>query len=303
MAFYDIIVMQFSRCLMKINLKIAGITVTYLYNYNNYLQDKIDQYRIADNDNTKYKLEVIISADIKKYSAVFRKVHNREYYFSNVLDVLCIFAPQDNTIIIQQTVFDKIENDIKIYLNSDFIDNLAAQEYILSGVMFLDIASREGCLPLHASAISFNNDALLFSAPSQTGKSTQTRLWKERFPDEIRYINDDKPLLYEKDDKIYVAGTPFSGSSVLNENIVKPLKALFFLEQGKQNKLIRLEKNEVLPLFMKNIMRPKEKEIWDKMFFVIEKIIDRIPIYLFFSTPDLSAVKAVYQELYFGGKR
>src|SRR5690554_1112814 len=133
---------------MKVNLKIAGITITYIYSYNNYLHDKIDQYRIDEDADTKYKMEVIISSsDFIKCRKNLRSAGNREYYFSNDLDVICFIASQDKTKIAQQIVFDKAKRNVKIYLNPGFIKNIAEQEYIMSGIMFLDIATREGYLP------------------------------------------------------------------------------------------------------------------------------------------------------------
>jgi hypothetical protein len=288
---------------MTIDLKIAEITLRYKYNHDDFVTDKIKQYALTSNEQPKYHLEVIITPAIEKHPGTYRQAGNREYFFSKDLDVICGVSARDQGTIFQQVVFDKLANSIKIYISPEHFENVAMQEYIMSGLAFLSIAEREGYLPLHASAIAFREEALLFSAPSQTGKSTQARLWKTRFPDEVRYINDDKPLLYEKDGTIYVSGTPFSGSSPLNANISLPLKALFFLQQGKNNELVRLGKEEFVPLVLRNIMRPKEKEIWDNTLKLIEKIIDKAPVYLFTATPDQDAVEAVYREVYCGGKR
>lgn len=287
---------------MKIKLKIAGITLTYQYNYERFLEDKIKQYQIDNHESTKYRLEVIITTDIKRHPGQYRKAGNREYIFTNDLDVVCGIPAKDENAISQQVIFNKRENEIRIYINPEFFGDIPEQEYVMSGLAFLTIAQREGYLPLHASAFSFKGDAILFSAPSQTGKSTQARLWRERFPDEVRHINDDKPLLFEDDGTIYVAGTPFSGSAPLNENIICPLKALIFLKQGKKNEIVRLKKEEALPLFIQNILRPKEKEAWDKTFLLIERIMEKVPVYWFAATPEIKAVDAAYEVIYNGGK-
>ena len=38
---------------------------------------------------------------------------------------------------------------------------------------------------MHGASISYHNNAYLFTAPSGTGKSTHSRLWKERFGDDV----------------------------------------------------------------------------------------------------------------------
>ena len=43
----------------------------------------------------------------------------------------------------------------------------------------------------HCSAIAVDDQGYLFTAPSGTGKSTHTRLWRERFDGRAVMINDD----------------------------------------------------------------------------------------------------------------
>lgn len=47
----------------------------------------------------------------------------------------------------------------------------------------------------HCSAVAVDGRAYLFTAPSGTGKSTHTRLWREVFGERAVMVNDDKPLL------------------------------------------------------------------------------------------------------------
>lgn len=129
---------------MKIKLKIAGITLTYQYNYERFLEDKIKQYQIDDHESTKYRLEVIITTDIKRHPGQYRKAGNREYIFTNDLDVVCGIPAKDENAISQQVIFNKRENEIRIYINPEFFGDIPEQEYVMSGLAFLTIAQREG---------------------------------------------------------------------------------------------------------------------------------------------------------------
>lgn len=60
----------------------------------------------------------------------------------------------------------------------------------------------------HCSAVALDGQAYLFTAPSGTGKSTHTRLWREVFGERAVMVNDDKPLIQVREDAIYVCGTP-----------------------------------------------------------------------------------------------
>ena len=66
-------------------------------------------------------------------------------------------------------------------------------EYIATGDCFaVGLLSHEGMM-LHASAVEYGGQAVCFSAPPGTGKSTHTEKWVRLFGASI--LNDDKPAL------------------------------------------------------------------------------------------------------------
>jgi len=146
----------------------------------------------------------------------------------------------------EQIIFDKVKKKVTISINPTDVTDIAMKEYVLSGMMFLEIAQREGYMSVHASAINYKDDAILFSAPSKTGKSTHARMWMEKFKDDVSMINDDKPLIFQDKGKFMVSGSPFSGKQAINQNVVKPLKAIIFLEQASQDEMIKLNATETL---------------------------------------------------------
>ena len=77
---------------------------------------------------------------------------------------------------------------------------------------------------LHASYIEWNNKAILFTAPSGNGKSTQADLWASHRQAEI--INGDRAVIRIIDGKIFADGIPFSGSSTYCKNRTLPLAAI-----------------------------------------------------------------------------
>ena len=50
-------------------------------------------------------------------------------------------------------------------------------------------------LLMHGSALCMDGQPIVFTAPSGTGKSTHTRLWREMFGSRVWMIYDDKPML------------------------------------------------------------------------------------------------------------
>jgi hypothetical protein len=175
-------------------------------------------------------------------------------------------------------------------------DKLAIRDYITTGLYFFEMALQEGLLPLHASAIAYQGEAILFSAPSQTGKSTQAKLWKQAFPS-VEVINDDKPILSCKDE-IKVYGSPWSGKDYANQNNVYPLKALFFLEQGQEDKIILLSGQEKVVSLIKNTHRSTNRFNQETMITSIDTLIRKANILKLVCTPTRNAVKVTHDYLY-----
>ena len=110
------------------------------------------------------------------------------------------------------------------------------REYICCGAAFCRGIIGHGRFFLHASAVVYEGAAYLFSAPSGTGKSTHTALWRELFPNSY-ILNDDKPVIWPEKERITVWGTPFSGRTDLQVNRGVPLKGICFLKQDTENQM------------------------------------------------------------------
>ena len=70
---------------------------------------------------------------------------------------------------------------------------------------------------LHSSFIKWKDKAILFTAPSGTGKSTQADLWEKYENAEI--INGDRSGIRKMDGKWTAYGLPIAGSSGIYKNI------------------------------------------------------------------------------------
>ena len=104
----------------------------------------------------------------------------------------------------------------------------------------------------HGSAIAVDGEVYLFTAPSGTGKSTHTRLWRQCFGERAVMVNDDKPFLHlNEDGSITVYGAPWDGKHHLSTNVGMPLKAICILSQAPENRIQKVSKKEGLqPLYL-----------------------------------------------------
>ena len=91
---------------------------------------------------------------------------------------------------------------------------------------------------LHCAYVAYQGEAILFSAPSETGKTTQGNLWEQYKGAET--INGDRALLQKVDGRWIARGWPVCGSSEVCNNIEMPIHAIVMLSQGKNDVATKL---------------------------------------------------------------
>ena len=196
---------------------------------------------------------------------------NRSYYlFFPEVEGAVIKVDFDKTF--KNIVFNAY--DVKKNLN---IDDSAFFFNTLSHI-FHFIALKNGSLVYHSSSVSHKGRGIAFSADSGVGKSTHTSLWMKYISD-CEYINDDTPLIYKQDDKIYISGTPFAGTSGINNNISVPLRAIVFLQRDKENFIEKITTLQAFPLMMEQIKTPFDTELVDCALSIIGDILKNVSIY------------------------
>lgn len=152
------------------------------------------------------------------------------------------------------------------------------REYIGCSAVFCREIIRYGRFFLHASAVVYEGEAYLFSAPSGTGKSTHTALWRKKFPGSY-ILNDDKPVIWPEKEQITVWGTPFSGKTDLQVNRGVPLKGICFLHQGNEDQIQEITEDRALALLLDNTYRPGDNVRMNLLLDMMEQVVSQIHIY------------------------
>lgn len=198
--------------------------------------------------------------------------------------------------------FDSVYSDCALYLLKDAVlDNLDYKEigYLLLGMLFNYKLTYFNGVSLHGSAIKFDDDAIIFTAPSGVGKSTQAKLWKQKYGNRVTFINDDKPALRFEDGELYCYGTPFAGKEHLNGNTEAKVKAIINVVRGDVNKIEKTGKKESIALMLEETARSMLNGNANRnIFTAIEHILSCTPIYKLTCTKQLEAVETVYKRIY-----
>lgn len=149
---------------------------------------------------------------------------------------------------------------------------------------------------LHASVLEFDGNGYAFLGRSGTGKSTHTRLWMENLKN-CRIVNGDKPILEETENGFIVHGTPWRGKENWGGKYSALLKGLCFIEQAKENEIVRLTPSETsLRLFGQVLMPTVEKETIATLD-MIDRLIAKIPAYLLKCDISKKAVETSFTAL------
>ncbi len=172
-------------------------------------------------------------------------------------------------------------------------------EVFLAG--FYSWLSLRGGVVGHASVISWQKEAVIFTAASGTGKTTQARLWEKYKEAEI--LNGDKVILECSPQMCWAWGSPWRGSSPYGLNQRAPLKAVVALEQAKENRIRRLDSAEAGRYVLPHIFFPLwNGECTEAVMRAMDQILSRTPVFLLSCLPDREAVEAACRAIW-GEKR
>ena len=154
----------------------------------------------------------------------------------------------------------------------------------------------ENVVLFHCSALEIDGRAILFTAPSGTGKSTHARLWRERFNDRVTMINDDKPLLHISWD-VTVYGTPYGGKHCLQTNKSADVAAIVILHQAKDNSIARITAGEAFPTLLNQTYRSKSVEAMTMTLPLVDKLA-HLPVYSLGCNISHEAAELVYNTVF-----
>lgn len=150
---------------------------------------------------------------------------------------------------------------------------------------------------LHCAYMEYQGEAVLFSAPSETGKTTQANLW-EKYRSS-RTVNGDRSLLGKIGGRWMAQGWPVCGTSEVCNNETIPIKAVVMLSQAKENRAERLTPGCAFPLLYSQITVNK----WNAADHIhtldlIEDFLSRVPVFYLECTISEGAVRCLEKLIF-----
>lgn len=171
-------------------------------------------------------------------------------------------------------------------------------EYMLTGAQFCNgLLDFDGFM-LHSSAVVYEDRAYLFSAPSGTGKSTHTGIWRRVFGEENTFIlNDDKPVIRLSDNRIMAYGTPWSGKTDQNKNTGALINGICFLERAETNWIERASAEEAVYGLLNQTVRPADGKKMSRLLELLDRLITKTAVYKMGCNMEDAAALTAYKGM------
>ncbi len=150
-------------------------------------------------------------------------------------------------------------------------------------------------LMIHGSCLEMDGAACLFTAPSGVGKSTHARLWRTRFGDRVKMINDDKPFVAVTDTGAIAYGSPWDGTHHLSTNKSAPLKAICLIHRDTLNHIESLSAEEAYPELFGQVYRPKGDT--KRLMSLVDSLAGRVDLYALGCNMEIEAAEVAYEGM------
>lgn len=187
----------------------------------------------------------------------------------------------------QAEVFLSVKEISELHIDSIFTSLFALERHMI----------KNDSLILHCAYMVYQGKAILFSAPSGTGKSTQAELWKQYRGSRI--VNGDRALLRKIDGVWSACGWPVCGSSDICESEDTPLYTIVMLRQGETNYIERLSPIQTFTqLYAQTTINQWNPAFVQRAMELIEDLIGQVPVYQLTCNMTEDAVKCLEQVIF-----
>ena len=149
---------------------------------------------------------------------------------------------------------------------------------------------------LHASYVVYKGKAILFCAPSGTGKSTQAGFWHSA-RDTIT-VNEDRVIIFRQNGEYFAGGCWATGQAKVCHNISAPIHRIVLLEQGAENRILNLSLAEKFQRIIAQCSFDSERvKIRDRMISDVLSLIAAVPVIGYECVNDISSVEELEKHL------
>ena len=149
----------------------------------------------------------------------------------------------------------------------------------------------------HGAAVSIDGEGYVFTAPSGTGKTTHIDLLLKHYPERVKIINGDKPIIRILEDGVYVCSTPWAGKENWQVNTRAKLRGIVLLSRAADNHIERVEPARHFGEIIHQVYLPRESSAKEKTLELINALAARVNFYSLGCNISPDAAKTSFDEL------
>jgi hypothetical protein len=174
----------------------------------------------------------------------------------------------------------------------------SANPYSLDSVLRIVhtlVLAKEGGRLMHASSAVCKGRAVLFSGVSGVGKTTMSRL----APPDVQLLTDEMSFVRREENGYFAFGTPFAGDLAKpGDNIRAPLRSIYLLRQGPENRIEELPMAErVRGILANTLFFAQDPELVQAVFASAVDLAAKVPVRRLTFLPDARVWDLIGNEL------
>lgn len=153
------------------------------------------------------------------------------------------------------------------------------------------VLAEEGGFLVHAASGVRHGRAFVFAGISGAGKTTMSQL----APPDATLLTDEISYIRRSGSGYDAYGTPFAGELArVGKNLRAPLTALYFLEKGRDNRIVPVSGPRAARALLRNILFfAHDPVLVGRVFEAAIEFVSRVPVAEFVFTPDERAWELV----------
>ena len=149
----------------------------------------------------------------------------------------------------------------------------------------------------HGAAVTVAGKGYIFAAPSGTGKTTHISLLMKNYPDDVKIVNGDKPIIRKIGGEWRVCSTPWAGKEGWKVNATAPLCGIVLVERAEENSITRVSPEENFDAVIRQVYIPKDAEACMQTLSLVDEMAKNVAFYRLGCNMHDSAAECSYNAL------
>jgi hypothetical protein len=184
--------------------------------------------------------------------------------------------------------------------STQYSDNVFSRGYCEGVCLYRSIAEQMPHLDgfvFHGAAVEIGGKGVIFTAPSGTGKTTHISLLMKNYPDDVRIINGDKPIIRKVDGEWRLFSTPWAGKEGWKRNTSAPLDAIVIVNRANDNSIEELVPASCFEEIMSQVYLPSNGSARLCTFDLLDQMSKNVKFYRLCCNMNDEAATTSYNKL------